>query len=105
MFIFGKATQYCPVTDLDLENGFDWDDLTQTCLDLIMPYCQGDPTATTLTSRRFPASCSPSFYLTATPTTPAVATVAMRREGMDERSSVRTGDAPTPDLIHPTIIL
>lgn len=101
--LFEKTTQYCPVKDTDLENGFDWNDLTQTCLDLIMPYCQGDPSATTLTSRRFPASCSPAFYLTATPAAQAVATVAAI-EGMDESSSARTRDTPNPDLTSPTSI-
>jgi hypothetical protein len=61
---YQNATKYCPVADSDLENGFSWEDLPQACLDLLEPYCNGSPNGTTLTSRHFPASCSPAFYLT-----------------------------------------
>lgn len=71
--------QYCPITNDDYDNGFDWEMLSDECRAELDPYCNPTVlTGTPLASTVFPSSCLPSVIVAgltddgAIPTTTAV---------------------------------
>ncbi|KAJ6151669.1 hypothetical protein N7470_006797 [Penicillium chermesinum] len=59
-------SKYCPILDEDYEDGFRWEDLSDTCQDLLDPYCSPDIHSPSPKSTEFPGSCTPT--VSATPT-------------------------------------
>ncbi|OQD80022.1 hypothetical protein PENANT_c040G10752 [Penicillium antarcticum] len=60
-------SKYCPILDDDYEDGFQWEDLSGNCQDLLDPYCSPDIHSPSPKSTKFPGSCTPTA-VSATPT-------------------------------------
>ncbi|KAM0669445.1 hypothetical protein ACQRIU_003007 [Beauveria bassiana] len=61
---WNQVVTNCPVSDDDVEAGFDWDMLSDECSEMLEPYCtQPLPGSTYPASTTFPSSCLPSAIL------------------------------------------
>ncbi|OGE49080.1 hypothetical protein PENARI_c023G09001 [Penicillium arizonense] len=58
--IIGEYSKYCPISDEDYEDGFQWEDLSDSCQDLLDPYCNPDIDSASPKSTNFPGSCTPT---------------------------------------------
>lgn len=60
-------SKYCPISDEDYEDGFQWEDLSGNCQDLLDPYCSPDIYSPSPKSTKFPGSCTPTGSSTPIP--------------------------------------
>ncbi|CAG8067732.1 unnamed protein product [Penicillium nalgiovense] len=59
--ILADYSKYCPISNEDYEDGFQWVDLPENCQDLLEPYCVPDINAPSPKSTKFPGSCTPAL--------------------------------------------
>ncbi|OGE48227.1 hypothetical protein PENARI_c031G09261 [Penicillium arizonense] len=52
-------SKYCPISNEDYEDGFQWADLPGNCQDLLETYCEPDIDVPSPQSTNFPGSCTP----------------------------------------------
>ncbi|KAF2818197.1 hypothetical protein CC86DRAFT_435089 [Ophiobolus disseminans] len=53
--------KWCPLTEEVLDAGFDWEELSIGCTNLLKKYCEPAITGTPLSSTQFPSSCFPPY--------------------------------------------
>jgi len=57
---YRKYTEFCPITYDDYDAGFDWEDLSDECKTMLIPYCSPFATGDPLPSTSFPSTCLPT---------------------------------------------
>ncbi|KAL4805718.1 hypothetical protein BDV18DRAFT_139700 [Aspergillus unguis] len=58
--ILNDYMKYCPINNIDYDNGFQWIDLSEDCQEILEPYCTPDIDAPSPSSTQFPDSCTPA---------------------------------------------
>ncbi|KAJ6114750.1 hypothetical protein N7486_000528 [Penicillium sp. IBT 16267x] len=74
--LYLNLTQYCPITQDDISNGWTIYDLPESCEDLLDEYCDPAANATIPASTVLPATCSPAYYMSSNTTATGATTSA-----------------------------
>ncbi|KAJ5175304.1 uncharacterized protein N7482_001181 [Penicillium canariense] len=93
--LYLNLTQYCPITQNDISNGWTIYDLPESCEDLLDEYCDPAANATIPASTVLPATCSPAYYMSSNTTATGATTSASISKAPEQ-----TGIAPNCDAYY-----
>ncbi|KAJ5720987.1 uncharacterized protein N7483_008921 [Penicillium malachiteum] len=96
--LYLNLTEYCPITQHELSNGWTIYDLPEGCEDLLDEYCNPLANATMSASTVLPETCSPSYWISFYPVTSG--TTATSSSTSVSRAPEQTGIAANCDAYY-----